>query len=234
MFRKIEVLTAAEMTALKIKQEIVKGNLSKGTKLPSERELSEKLGVGRSTIREALQILKILGLITVKGGGKGGAFVKETNISSVTNIIELMMELDLSNWKEVIEVRMAVEPFTNKLAAINRSEEDLDILWNIMESSKSAFNNYEEYASYNTKFHLKLAECSHNKLLLSLVNAIGILISKSGHELVTEQTDFEMVYYDHMKIYDAIRKKDAELTFKLSEQHLRFAAEEYMKKYNNK
>ena len=233
MFHKIQVLTAAEVTVLKIKQEIIQGHLSKGAKLPPERELAEKLGVGRSTVREALQILKIMGLITVKGGGKGGAFVEGTNISSVTNIIELMMELEISNWKDVLEVRMAVEPFANKLAAANRSSDDVDAMLKILEDSKGAFNDFDRYVSFNTQFHLKLAECSHNKLLLSLVNAISSLIAKSGYELMTEQTDFETVYNDHMKIYNAIKEQDAALTFKLTEQHLHFAAEEYLKKYKN-
>lgn len=232
MFHKLECYTAVETIVLKIKEEIVKGNLTKGSKLPPERELAEKFGVGRSTVREAIQMLKIMGLLTVKGGGRGGAFVRETNVSSVADMIQLMLELEVLEWEEVLEVRMAIEPFTSKLAALNRTDEDLEELLDILERSKIAFDDYEEYARSNTQFHMKLAECSHNKLLISLIKAIGKLIVKSGDELIIEQKDFGMVYNDHADIYNSIKEKDQNSAFDLTEQHLLFAKEEYVKKYS--
>jgi GntR family transcriptional regulator, transcriptional repressor for pyruvate dehydrogenase complex len=231
-FQKLEYLTAVETTALKIKEEIVKGNLNEGEKLPPERELAETFGVGRSTVREALQMLKIMGLLTVKGGGKGGAFVKSTNITSVINMIQLMLELEISNWKEVLEVRMAVEPFTNSLAAVNRTDEDLKNLENILNTSKESFDDYSMYASCNTDFHLSLAECSHNKLLTSLVHAIGGLIAKNGKELIVSPKHFPLVDNDHTLIYLAIKDRDQQAAYNLTKQHLIFAEEEYIKLFS--
>ena len=228
-FQKLEYMTAVEATAHKIKEEIIMGNLSEGDKLPPERELAETFGVGRSTVREALQMLKIMGLLSVKGGGKGGAFVKGTNVASVINMIQLMLELEVSNWKEVLEARMAIEPFANSLAAVNRTEQDLKDIESILRESNELFDDYSKYASFNTDFHLKLAECSHNKLLTSMAFAIGGLIAKNGEELIVSREHFPFVYNDHTQIYLAIKDGDRQAAFDLTKQHLIFAEEEYLK-----
>ncbi len=227
--QKLEYLTAVEATALKIKEEIIKGNLNEGDKLPPERELAETLGVGRSTVREALQMLKIMGLLTVKGGGKGGAFVRGTNISSVISMIQLMLELEISSWEEVLEVRMAVEPFANSLAASNRSWTDLTKLEEILKKSRDSFNNRSIYTALNADFHLTLAKSSHNKLLISLVLAIGGLIAKNATEVTVSPEHFTLAYNDHRKIYEAVRSGDKQAAYDITMRHLIDAKEEHLK-----
>ncbi len=228
-FQKLEYMTAVEATALKIKEEIVKGNLHEGDKLPPERELAETFGVGRSTVREALQMLKIMGLLTEKGGGKGGAFVRGTNVSSVISMIQLMLELEISSWEEVVEVRMAVEPFANSLAAANRTHEDIMNLENILRKSRESFNDRSAFSALNTDFHLMLAESSHNKLLISLVLAIGGLIAKNANEVTVAPEHYPLAYNDHRKIYEAIRNGDRQAAYDITMRHLIDAREEHMK-----
>ncbi len=229
MFTKIKIPTAPEVAALKIKQEILEGNLGKGAKLPPERDLAQMLGVGRSTVREAMQILRALGLITVKGGKTGGSFVRETNVSSLTNMFEILLELEVTHWREIFEVRRAVEPFANKLAAENRTAEDLDSILHVLNHFKD-HNNHERYASFNTAFHVKLAKASHNKLLMSLTDAITNFINRSGSELFTlvrTPEDALQIYDEHYQIYLAVKEQKGELALKLTEQHILFSEEKY-------
>jgi DNA-binding FadR family transcriptional regulator len=224
------VPTAAEVVANQIKQEIINGSLTNGSRLLPERELAIQFGVGRSTIREAIQMLKMMGLVTVRGGAQGGAFIKNTNVSNLTKIIELMMELEVTCWKEVLQARRAVEPFANQLAAENRTQEDLEIIGQILLESKAAISDEAKFISLNTMFHLRIAACSQNKILTSLCRAISGLIAKNGHELMREKKIRELVYYDHLNIFMAIKEQDSSRAYSLAEEHLSHAEKAYLGK----
>ena len=227
MFSKVKVSSSSEIVALKIRQAVVNGKYSKGSKLPPERELAAQFGVGRSTIREALKTLKAMGLITVKTGSRGGAFVQDADVESMAEAIQLMLELKITHWKEVLEVRSAIEPFTNKLAAQNRSADDVDELMQLLYNSQKVLQNYEEYITYNTNFHLKLAECSRNNLLYSLLTTASELIARSGHEVMKDYETRQLAHKEHLRLIAAIREQDGKQAFRLTELHLIHAEEQY-------
>ena len=86
-------------------------------------------------------MLKMMGLVTIKGGNKGGAFIEKIDINMLTNIIDLMLQFEITNWKEIIEVRLAIEPFISKMSAKNHIKEDLDALIKILDENESVFHD---------------------------------------------------------------------------------------------
>ena len=127
---KLELITkngssenASNLIISKIRDWINYKNLEPGDKLPSERQLSEKFGVSRSAIREAIQKLEFYGLL--KSMPQSGTFVTDIGTTALNGMIEDIVSLESPDFKSLVETRILLELKTVKLAAIRRTEEDM-------------------------------------------------------------------------------------------------------------
>src|SRR5207245_10555911 len=108
---------ASEEIVSQIERAIFDGELQTGDRLESERELAERFGVSRITVRDALRVLEARGLVHVKVGASGGAFVSDTNVDQVAESISTMIQLRRMTLSGVAEARTVVETATSELAA---------------------------------------------------------------------------------------------------------------------
>lgn len=202
----------------RLRQLISDGVASRDGRLPPERSLAEKLGIGRRSLRRALGVLEDEGQIWRRQGR--GTFVREIKspldlrlgpISQHTNPIEIM------------EMRLALEPVAARLAAIRASRCDLERLQQLAEATRTAAQP-ADYARANAAFHRRIAEAARNALCLALFDAVNDLLRDPACERLAESGHCfkrQAVYAGfHDSIVGAITSRDGERAEKIMYSHL--------------
>lgn len=217
-----------------IKAYIFSDSVQEGDKLPTEKELCERLNVGRGTIREAFRILEATGYIEIKPGrGAIAVRVKEIQLEDVVSwFIEHEVEI-----KEFIEVRMGIEPMAIRLAIQRCSDSDITKLERIHNNFLAAVkeNDISKIVMYDEEFHRTIIEYSRNVLLISISKQLDRHMksfrSKSFYILENAQNAIQ----PHTDILKAFQDKDAEYGEKSMMRHLQYAEEDLIKskKSNN-
>jgi GntR family transcriptional repressor for pyruvate dehydrogenase complex len=208
--------TATGNVVSQLRNMIIEGLYAHDERLPSERQLAEDLQVSRGTIRSVLQILENQQLVTRRVGS--GTYVdyqdtpEQYEISSITSPLEM------------VEVRIAVEPQMVRLAIRNASHHDLEKLRKALKQCEDCGGNSEKFAQADTDFHLALAHCSKNKLLLWVYERISKVRQHSQWRTMKAKllTPDRIDYYNkqHRSLYDSIVSRDANEANKLIKNHL--------------
>lgn len=193
-------------------------NLKPGDKLDSIEKLSTDFGVSRSVVREALSGLKAMGLIDIQQGE--GTFIKDfdpTTFSVSKTTALLMKKQDI---KELIEVRKILEVGAVKLAALNRTDEDLTKLEKIVEKM-SRMEIIDENIDF--EFHYHIVQASKNNILIHLLQSISELMIETIRDTIQLSNDYQNTNefsLDHQRIFTAIKKQDEILAEKYMVEHL--------------
>lgn len=199
----------------KMKDKIVSGDWESGQKIPSENELSEKFGVSRNTIRNAIQKLKGLNLIETRQGQ--GTFLKKDLNSSIISTIIPGMVFNNSEILDVLEFRSVIEKENARLAAIRADEEDIQEIKNALEQMVKHQNDYQEYTVWDYKFHLNVAKATKNKILYQTMLRLKDILFNHLEEM-NKNGNFEKSIVGHRKLYQAIEARDPKLAVELSEE----------------
>src|ERR687886_467913 len=128
MFAPVAVARASSAIADQIRAAIVSGRLTEGERLAPERELAEQFGVSRVTVRDALRALEAMGLIEVRVGARGGAFVTVPTGSVVGQTMSDMMMMQAITPEDIVEARLVVELGTVTLACARATPDDVERL----------------------------------------------------------------------------------------------------------
>ncbi|MBO8164324.1 MAG: FadR family transcriptional regulator [Brevibacillus sp.] len=201
-----------EEVAEYMKQQILSGVFQPGDRLPSLRELGDMLGVGQSTVREAISALKTMGLVSIRQGE--GTFVTPFQPEEVLSAFEAIRPMTEQDILALLEVRKIIESGTVRLAAERRTEDDLKPLGRAMEDMEAALakGRLGEKADWN--FHYSIALASHNPILVSVVQSIAETMEKHVKEnrvrLFRKPGNQERLLEEHRRIYEAIVKRDPE------------------------
>src|SRR5437764_14833631 len=138
LFAPVSVARASSSIADQIRQAIVTGRLAQGERLPPERELAEQFGVSRVTVRDALRALEAMGLIEVRVGARGGAFVTVPTGSLVGQTMSDMMMMSAITPEDIVEARLVVELGTVTLACARATEDDIRLMRRHVEAAAAA------------------------------------------------------------------------------------------------
>jgi GntR family transcriptional repressor for pyruvate dehydrogenase complex len=186
---------------------LVRGELKSGERLPPESELALRLGVSRTGVREALRMLEQAGLVTIKRGPRGGAFVRETSQSSITQSLALMYQLDHLSRSELTEARHFLEATTARLASERATEEDLEALRQALRISDDDPMSPQAFIRSNNAFHTAVARAAHNRVLLIMLASVQALIDRALAESRLDTLIIARAASDHRRIYEAIAKR---------------------------
>lgn len=185
-----KVQTAPQQIATLISEAILEGSLLTGARLPSEQEMADNFGVSRPTIREALRHLKAGGLITATRGRNGGHCVSEFSASTLGLGMGQYMTLAIGArslaYADITEVRSELELLSAETAAQRRTPEDLaalDELDSLYSVGKERSGTVQEALRYDLTFHRRLAECSHNPLIVAFAGATIIAFQGCGFDI---------------------------------------------------
>jgi DNA-binding FadR family transcriptional regulator len=204
-----------------IKSAILDGRLKPGDRLSSERELTDQLGVSRVTVRDALRTLETSGLIDVKVGARGGAFVRVPAPDRVGEGLANMLMLSSIEPVEVTEARMIFELGTIPLVCQRATEDDIAALSEICERSDRALQAGNFDVSLSAEFHARLAQCTHN-------TAIGLIIESFQGPLLSSLTRAKAIapqmgdpgVAEHWEIVAAVRDGDVATARSVMMRHL--------------
>lgn len=222
----------------KVQSEIEKSILQKkfvpGDKLPTEKELCAMFGVSRTALREALQMLSIQGLITIRKGS--GIYVSEYNSAKAVKPMSqyLQMSLDDELIIQVVEVRKMFEPQIAWLAAQNRDEADVRLLEkNLSDLKKSDHANSDFQGEIDQNFHLRICQATKNPIIALQMDPIFQLMPRIRTRVYsTVDTALSEAVAFHQKIFDAIRDQDADGARDAMMGHLAVAEEHSYKILN--
>ena len=195
--------------------------LPSGEKLPSERDLSAELGIGRQCLREALSVLEVLGLIEVKKGR--GTFIHEDALS-ILAAQEWNIE-EVGDPFALLEARKALEPQVAFLAAKRAHPEDLVEMDEIIVEMMEALNRGEHASSQDKRLHVVIARASRNPVFHKLMNEIIANMGKRLWLTLKEKSlqvtgRNERYQEEHIKLVEAIRQGNSRQAEKIMIQHL--------------
>lgn len=186
----------------KLLDQLSSGELQPGRRLPSERDLAERLGVGRATVREALATLENLGVLVTRQGS--GSFFTGNTSTLLPQTIEWGLLLNRRETHDLVEARAMLEVTTAQLATERATAEDLGRLNDRLEAMEAARSRPEELVDADMQFHFEIARISGNSVIAAMLHSIRGLLevwirrASQGEERVSK------TIAEHRRILDAI------------------------------
>jgi len=203
-------------------------SLEPGQKLPSERELSEELGVGRSTVREVVRSLSFMGAIRAKQGD--GLYVGNVDGDVFRKLTELGIVFQKPKVYELVEARTELEIAVSKIAAERHTEEDRATLEEIMRNMARHVGDPVRASQLDLDFHVALARSSHNAVLGFLVDSMrSVLEIWLRSAFSNRQIDIPEIIDEHNAILGALFARDEAKVADLVRKHLQNASERLLR-----
>ncbi|MGQ8338090.1 FadR/GntR family transcriptional regulator [Sunxiuqinia sp. A32] len=223
IFKKIGTTqTLSQKIERNIERAIREKKLVVGAKLPSERELCEMFAVSRTALREALRRLSARGLIEIKKGS--GMFVKRIEMKDAIKSLNLYYDLKFDNnlISQIIEVRMAFEPEIARMAALNRTDEDLKLMeQNLIDFAKCDPDNTQLESDIDNKFHLLVARATENPIVIVTMEPVHNLLPRMRSFIYANiEGEKEITLGFHKEIVNAIREGDSDRAYEKMQAHL--------------
>lgn len=195
-----------------ILDKVQNGEIQLGEKLKPEDELAEELGVSRTSIREAIQKLKAIGVVKVKQG-KGSFLCEEPSLESIRNVLPVVLMSTCSSedvTKNLLQVRLILEPKVARLAAKKISDKKLNRLKQHIENlTRSAENrDAEAFFEHDLAFHLSLAEAADNPVLFFIIKTLKTIMFKQFEDVYSEVGFNESSIDFHRELFEALEDGD--------------------------
>lgn len=211
-----------------IKSKIKNGEIKKGDKLPSEREMAESLGVSRTSVREALRALEVIGLVeSIQGAGN---YIRTNFDNSLFEPLSIMFMLQKNSIKEMYDVRETLELQCARLSARYIEENELELLTAILNRMYLA-KTEEESLKLDIEFHYLIAKTSRNVLLINVLEVISQLmdefIKQSRMQILHEGNTRENLLEIHENLLSAIRCRDEVKASQAMQEHFDLIRKSY-------
>ena len=216
-----------------LRKSIFSGEFQPGQRLPNERALAETFGTSRIIVREAVWDLQRSGLVEVKRGARGGAFVQEMKHNAVTSVMRDVASLGRVRPAHIIEVRLLIEPAGAALAAERATEEDLREMRRYLEVIPE--QQTDEYVRWQIGFHRMVAKASQNPMFAMQVN----IFLDFSEDMVLSLRQKDRLYHDittHPAILDKISQGDPDGARRIFRDHLseiKPAFDDWQKNFGN-
>ena len=204
---------------------IASGDLKPGQRLPSERELCQHFGAGRSSLREALRCLCIVGVLTARAGE--GTSVASDGGKFLGKIVEWRIITEQHDIEDLMQVRIALESVTAASAARLASKEDLAKFDLLLAKMEAAVVEEKRFAALDLEFHVTLAAASENFLIYDLVSMIRGQFAKALTRVLLLPNARPLSLQEHVSIINAIQRRDPVAASKAMQDHLEAALKRY-------
>lgn len=198
-----------------ILNDVKMGRLKPGDKLPSEKQMLEIYQVSRGPVREALRTLRIMNVIDIKQGK--GAFVTTLDPGLLVEHLEFVLDLGSSTVFNLFEARRILEPEIAYLAALRASDEEIEAL------RATAMEGFQ----VDILLHEMVAKATKNPILTRFITSITHLGEMSRKQTSAVPGVPEAAHEQHLKLVDAIARRDASQARDLMKEHLDFVSDSY-------
>ncbi|MGW4485538.1 FadR/GntR family transcriptional regulator [Amycolatopsis sp. NPDC004368] len=212
----------SEVIVEQIRSLIRADKLRPGDRLPSERALCEQMGVSRVTVREALRVLEAAGLVAIRVGARGGAFVTTPSSTKLGANLADLVNLSPMTAPEVIEARQVVELGIIGMVIERATDEDVEQLREMTREHQAALKRGEYSMEMSAAFHVRVAQCTHNAAIEMLVHSFhGPLLMSLREAQVAAPLMGHRGTSEHREFVEAIAARDAEKASEIMAKHLR-------------
>jgi GntR family transcriptional regulator, transcriptional repressor for pyruvate dehydrogenase complex len=218
MIKRVTKLSISEEIARQIMDLIADGTLKPGQRLLSERELCGLFGASRSSLREALRCLSIVGVLNARVGE--GTSVAEDGGKFLRKIMEWRLISENHDIENLLEVRIALEGVSAANSAINATQEDIEKARKLLAQMKGALKDKKQFAILDLEFHITLANASGNAVLSDLISVIRSQLARTLSRVLKLPNALPLSLKEHMAIFDAIERHDPEAARKAMQAHL--------------
>jgi DNA-binding FadR family transcriptional regulator len=220
-FRPVATRRAFEEITAQIRGQLARHTLRTGDRLPAERQLAEQFHVSRNTLREALRSLEIAGLLELRKGATGGAFIKEGGGAAAVAGLADLYHLGTIKPQHLTEARIVIGTEVARLACARRSKEDLGAFEANVAAAEAATieGDVANRARINYEFHRLLARAARNPVLIILTDAL-MEMTRHFVESVGYMPN-RYVMPSRRRLLDCLRRKDGEAAAKEMESMLK-------------
>jgi GntR family transcriptional regulator, transcriptional repressor for pyruvate dehydrogenase complex len=220
LFAPVAVSRASTAIVDQIRTAIVSGRLEQGQRLPPERGLAEQFGVSRVTVRDALRALEAMGLVEVRVGARGGAFVTVPTGSHIGQTMSDMMLMSALTPADIVEARLIVELGTVSLACARADDEDLARLRELCEHGRRELAARRYTRELSWQFHSLLAEAAHNVAIDGLTHSFRSTLSMHPIRAREGARAHAATVEEHFRILEAVERRDADAARREITAHL--------------
>ncbi len=211
----------ATQVARQLVEVILSGQIEPGTRMPSERQLAESFGVGRSAMREALKALSLIGLVEVRQGD--GTYLRRADSALLPEVIEWGLLLGEPRTMDLVEARQEIETVLAGLAAQRRTEEHLIRLRTALDQMEQA-RTPDEFVEHDIAFHLAVADAARNSALRDIHSSIQALLRAWILRALGSSEAIARSHAEHIPIIEAIEAGDPEAARDAMRSHMSAAA----------
>lgn len=210
----IERVSQTDRVVKELTKYFLSDAIAEGDKLPTEMELCEQLRVGRSTLREAIKALQVMGYVTIEPGR--GAFLQRKRLDMPVHRILSWLGSRKAEVADIIEVRMQIEPFAARLAVERATAEDIARIdairteyEQILFSAPFSEAVGEQLGGLDARFHAAIGEASHNMLLIDLNTLVIEAFKEFRMRTFKVENHAKNAVAPHRKIIASLQKRDA-------------------------
>ena len=193
-----------------IQEALRTGHLKPDQRLPSETQLGEQLGVGRGTIREAMKMLKAMGVVEVRQGD--GTYISNRISASVINPMLFAILLEAENVGMLYEFRRMIDTGYCELAAEKATEEDFDLIESVIDEMEtywqSGGRDNDELVRLDLKFHQSIMEATGNRLVVTIGEMLKSMFQETLSQSVSAADGVAWTISQHRRMLAALRSRD--------------------------
>ena len=217
-FKIIKRESTLEVIVQQIKDQIKKGILKPGEKLPSERKLADLLRVSRASIREAIQALAFSGYLEVIQGK--GTYILEI-ATQYDEIVKFFSEFSNYSLDYLMEARIMLEGEFARLAALNASQEEIDVIERVFNEIANS-KDLNSFVVNDLKFHLTIAKATHNPIMNGIMKIIVEMLYKETQKIIEISKDTRVNTIETARnLVQAIKQRNADQAKELMSEHIR-------------
>jgi GntR family transcriptional regulator, transcriptional repressor for pyruvate dehydrogenase complex len=228
VFGPVRTRRTFEEAVHQIASAIRSGDVAIGDRLPSERALAATMEISRPTLREAMRLLAKTGLLDVRAGAGGGAFVTSDRVP--LELIEQRIDIVASEVSAVLETRRLFEPQVAQLAGVFASEADFRRMRDVVEAQRHAIDNRDRFNQLDERFHITMAQATGNSTVVavirSLLGRLAIAFDMDNRWPLDQERRLQI----HERTLNAVMLRDPDLIDQAMDEHLslleRFWAED--------
>jgi GntR family transcriptional regulator, transcriptional repressor for pyruvate dehydrogenase complex len=197
---------------------IAEGALKPGDMLPPERELAERFGVSRSSLRDAIRSLELAGLVIPKHGE--GTVVADLSVDALVAPLASVLVRKRELISELLDVRKMLEPALAARAALNATDEDVEEMEDILRRQREKAVKGETWTDEDSEFHDAVARAAHNTVVLKVLDVLMDLLRETRARALQVEGRAQRSLAGHRRVLDAIRRRDPEAAERAVKQHI--------------
>lgn len=214
--------------------QITTGDYKPEERLPAERALAEALKVGRTTIREALTVLEILGVVEIRPGS--GAYVRAGGTGLLSDSLQWVMLLAPADYPDILRIRSALEVLAVQLTAESLVKDPqplktLRVMRDCLEEQEESINsdNMVAFIDADAAFHIEMAELAGNETLKNLLSTLRRMLSIWVRNQLKVNKDMQIAYAEHLDIFRALDSTDPLQAVEVMREHMKSANERLLR-----